>query len=237
MRRATVVSVDQILQSGALFFRRARAGGPRMMSGSKGTVRGSDSITPVTSRQGTRYEHITDDEVMAAVQAGETLALSELVRRFWTPLVSYAFRLLENVDGAEDVVQETFARVWERRAEWRSTGSVKAFLYVIARRLALNETRRIRRRRFFFRRHRQELDAFSSPTDSDFDDDMRAAVNAAVAALPARQREIFVLARYHRLSHAEIAETLGISRATVSNHMTAALKRLRRELKGVAESH
>lgn len=189
--------------------------------------------SPVAKPSATRDGSLTDNELMAAVQAGETAALAELVRRFWVSLVSYAGRFLDNMDSAEDVVQETFTRVWERRASWRPTGSAASFLYQITRRLALNEARRVRNQRILFRRHREHLDESHSPAEPSLDDELRTAVNAAIESLPPRQREVFVLSRYHRLTHAEIAAALGISPATVSNQMTTAVKALRRKLEGI----
>lgn len=171
---------------------------------------------------------------MAAVRAGETTALAELVRRFWAPLVAYARKFLDNMDSAEDIVQDTFTRVWERRARWRPTGSVAAFLYQITRRLALNEARRVRNQKVWFRKHRAHLGESHLPAEPSSDDELRTAVNAAIASLPSRQQEVFVLSRYHRLTHAEIASALGISPATVSNQMTSAVQTLRRKLEGIA---
>jgi RNA polymerase sigma-70 factor (ECF subfamily) len=178
--------------------------------------------------------HLTDHEVMARVREDEPSGLAELVRRFWGPLISFTVRYVENEDHAEDIVQETFTRVWERRAHWQPTGSVSAYLHQVARRLALNETRRLRRRRHFFGILLRDRDEPRSPDEHLASDERRAAVDQAIASLPPRQHEIFVLARYHRLTHAEIAETLEISPATVSNHMTSALKSLRRKLERFA---
>jgi RNA polymerase sigma-70 factor, ECF subfamily len=105
---------------------------------------------------------------------------------------------------------------------------------VITRRLALNEVRRMRRRRLFALRHREEIGPSAAVPDA-VDEEVRAEVESAIASLPPRQREVFILSRYHRLTHTEIAETLSISAATVSNQMTSALRHLRRRLAPVAD--
>lgn len=176
----------------------------------------------------------SDLELMQRISTGDPSALEQLLRRYWHPLVRYGASLLRSVDAAEDIVQETFVRVWERRSDWRPGGSVPAFLYQITRNLALNERRRRRVRVRWLERVRGEDRAPSPPPTELLEvEERRELVQQAIQALPERRREVFILAWFHRLSYHQIAEILGVSRNTVSNHMTAANADLRRRLGAV----
>src|SRR2546427_11523414 len=87
---------------------------------------------------------VRDAQLMQRLAHGDVAALKRLIDVYWVPLLGYATRVLQQPDAAEDVAQETFVRIWERRNEWRPEGSPRAYLYHIARNLALNERRRVR---------------------------------------------------------------------------------------------
>lgn len=181
-----------------------------------------------------------DLELMQAVSQGDTLALDELLRTYWKPLVAQAHSMVGDADAAEDLVQEVFLRVWRHRRRWRGHGSVRAYLYRVVRNLTLNEVRR--RRRFArFRERWGGLPQHTPPTPAEVaaGSALESEAREAVDTLPPRRREVFILARFHGLSYREIAETMGISTQTVANQMSAALedlgKALAPYLKGVAE--
>jgi RNA polymerase sigma-70 factor, ECF subfamily len=141
--------------------------------------------------------------------------------------------LVGQPDDAEDIVQETFVRIWRHRAEWKPSGTVGAYLYRITRNLALNVVRNRRIRQRLAEVRGEELFRVATPPTADevFEAELlQEELEAAIASLPERRREIFVLCRYHRLSHREIAQTLGISIQTVANQMRSALADLRRAL-------
>jgi RNA polymerase sigma-70 factor, ECF subfamily len=173
----------------------------------------------------------SDAELMDAVRSGDEAAFEALLARYWAPLVAYARRLVVHEYRAEDIAQETWIRLWERRAAWTPTGTVRGYLYRITRNLALNDLEKTRtERRWVEEEGRREFRHVPSPDEVIEGDRLRAVVEAAIAALPERRREVFVLARYHGHSYAEIAQVMGISRQTVANQMSAALDQLRAEL-------
>lgn len=173
----------------------------------------------------------SDDDLMLAIVEDQAVALDVLLGRYWSPLVRFVYRFVGSRDAAEDVVQESFVCLWERRKEWRPIGGVRSYLYRVARNLALNEgrARRIRHKR------RGDVSAVTNvapatPIERFEDAEIRLAVEQAVSDLPKRRREIFILARYHNLTYAEIAVALGISPQTVANQMSSALRTLRQTL-------
>ena len=167
----------------------------------------------------------TDLEVMDALRRDDPRALQRLGDCYWPGLLSYVRRMLSDVDAAEDVVQEAFVRLWEERARWWASSAPRAVLYRIARNLALNELKA-----HSFRERQLERTGMPASSLTPIQllecEELHRAVTQAVNALPPRRREVFVLARFHGMSHREIAQTLEIAPQTVANQMATALATL-----------
>lgn len=174
-----------------------------------------------------------DDESrqMARIALGDAAAFERLMATYWQPLLGYAASMLQDPAAGEDVAQEVFVRVWARRTEWKSTGSVRRFLYRIARNLVLDETRRRRslrsRLRLFRASAPRSAESAAQPAERAA---LRAALEAAIQALPERRREAFVLVHRGGLSYREAGEVMGIAPQTVANQLTSALATLRQSL-------
>jgi RNA polymerase sigma-70 factor (ECF subfamily) len=153
--------------------------------------------------------------------------LDGLLRQFWRPLVAYASRLLDDTEAAEDVVQRAFVRLWEYGHAVPTGDEVRPFLYRIVRNLASNEWRRRETRRSRLHGESMLHPHHAMPSQDVEEEELAAALAAAVERLPARRREVFVLSRYHSLTNAQIAEVLSIAPQTVANQLVSALRELR----------
>jgi RNA polymerase sigma-70 factor, ECF subfamily len=170
--------------------------------------------------------------LLQRLRASDSQALDELVDRAWDGLVSYAERILGSVDAAEDVVQESFVRLWTGRARWERDGSARAVLYRITRNLALDERRkRAVRERTASRGTGPTPERPPTPLELAEASDLHRSLMTALAGLTDRTREIFNLSRFHGLSHGEIAKVLDLAPQTVSNLLTRILDSLRRQLR------
>ena len=173
----------------------------------------------------------TDAVLFARLAADDGEALAALMEVYWRPMVAFAMGRVHSQDGAEDLVQEAFVRVWERRRELRPQASPRSYLYRVLRNLITDaHRRRTLVDRFAFWKTLQDAPESPSPQAVLEADEFSAAASRAIAALPERRREVFVLGHLHDLSYREIAETLGITTRTVANHMTLALTQLRTAL-------
>jgi RNA polymerase sigma-70 factor (ECF subfamily) len=151
-----------------------------------------------------------------------------LVRANYARLAAFAYRYLRSREAAEDAVQEVLLKVWERGLA-TTLADPLSYLYQATRNECLMVLRHRRRWRFM------DLTAHPLPAAERADagadpDDVRAAVDAAIAALPERTRLVFSMSREQDLTYAEIARLLGISIKTVENQMSRALRHLRRSL-------
>lgn len=192
---------------------------------------GMDERDPRAARcRQSAEEH--ERQLLHRLRASDSEALNELVGRTWDGLVAYADRMLGSLDAAEDVVQESFVRLWTGRKRWETDGSARAILYRVTRNLTLDERRkRAVRQRTASLLTRAKPDAPPTPLELAEASDLHQSLTTALAGLSDRNREIFILSRFHGLSHAEIAEVLDLAPQTVSNLLNRILHRLRRQLR------
>ena len=175
--------------------------------------------------------------LVAAVQQGDVDAFRTLHEHYIVDLLDFTYTYLRSRDDAEEVVQDLFLWIWEHRHEWSAPGSVRAYLFKAVRNRAINRLRQRRVQARFAERVAQANDpkGLDPPVASDpladvTAEELDAVIARAVEALPPRSREVFLLVRERHLSHADVAELLGISPKTVENHMTSALGALRTQV-------
>lgn len=165
------------------------------------------------------------------MRGGDADALTAIMRRYSRPLLAYSTKIVREVDLAEEVVQETFVRIWTNRTRLRHGDAVKSYLFRTARNLSLS----IARHREVRRRTEPEMRlALQRPTPSALEalemEQLNQALATVLERLPARRRQAFVLVRVEGLSLGEVAEHMGLSRQTVANHISLALRDLERFL-------
>lgn len=171
-----------------------------------------------------------DAALVLRVGEGDEPAYQELVRRYAAPLYNFAFRLTRSQAEAEDIVQETFMRLWLHAADYDSSGSPGAWLYRIARNLGIDRLRS--RGRFTELDAELEVAAPASSTQAGaLLDAKRGAegLHRALADLPERQASALTLVHLHGLSGAEASHVLGVS----IEALESLLSRGRRALKGL----
>jgi RNA polymerase sigma-70 factor (ECF subfamily) len=177
---------------------------------------------------GTTESGIDELSVAMRFADGDCRAFEQLLTVYWRPVLALSTRLLHDSEAADDVAQETFLRVWINRAEIQP-GQLRAYIFRVARNLVIDETRK--------RGVRAQAIGIPLPMPPDRvveRAEQHDAIRHALDALPPRRREAFMLAYLHELSYKEAAEVLGVSVATVKNHVAAALVDLRRSLAGHA---
>ncbi len=144
-------------------------------------------------------------------------------------LCRFAYRYTGTREGAEDVVHDAFFGLWRRRDAADAPVSVRSYLYGAVRNGALNAARANRHRRIVPLEQVALVpdDRREAFADLARERELDAIVSRAMAGLPSRGRQVFLLSREHGLRHAEIADVLGISVNTVEVHMTRTLRTLR----------
>jgi RNA polymerase sigma-70 factor, ECF subfamily len=162
------------------------------------------------------------------LRTGDPLAFEALFHAYHAPLCAFAYRYLAARDLAEEVVQEVFLLVWERRETLDVRTSVRSYLFTAVRNASLSYLRheRVVRRRETEVRDLLQAHAAAHQPDT-VEAETMALVRQAIDRLPERCRLAFTLHREQGLTYAEVAGVLGISPRTVEVQIGRALKSLR----------
>ncbi|RZM21758.1 MAG: RNA polymerase sigma-70 factor [Pedobacter sp.] len=178
------------------------------------------------------YGGYSDQELLALLRESDEAALNEFYKRYWEPLYISVNNILRDGAPCEDIIQEIFIKLWDKRQSIEIHLSVKAYLFASCRYevFRLIKTQRVREDIFDGLQERlYEPSAYGSLEHKE----LIQQINSIVERLPEKCREVYKLSREENLSHKEIAERLGISTKTVENHITRALTQFRASLGGL----
>ena len=204
-------------------------GVPRRISSERNILPSHDNIA---------VERLSDEVLAAQVARGESSALETLYDRYASTVLGISLRIMGDQAAAEDVLQETFWRVWRSAASYQSQrGSFTGWLFRIARNLAIDAYRR----RNIRPRPITDVDDSDSRIDQTPDPNMDVAqqsqllfnhkqVLSALATLPGVQRQVIEMAYFHGMTRQEIAEATGEALGTIHTRARLALQKLREEL-------
>jgi RNA polymerase sigma-70 factor (ECF subfamily) len=176
-----------------------------------------------------------DQRLIALIRAGDEAAFETVFRLFAAPLCAFATHLVRSRELAADLVQDVFLNVWRNREQWQIRESLQAYLYRAVRNRALDTiARQDIHERWAAQSSldsRADITPDTSRVDRDIDArDLTRALEEALALLPERRRQVFLLRWKEEMSYAEIAELLSISPRTVEVQMYRALRTLRAHL-------
>lgn len=181
-----------------------------------------------------------NEAVFEALRRGDATAYATLFSAYYQRLCRYAMRFVHDEDATEDLVQDCFLRLYERREALTPT-SISSLLFTMVRNRCLNYLKHqvlvdgyqvdaVRQRE-----GSEQLYALDMTGDADATlvyDDLKRQLDAIIASLPPRTREVFAMSRNEGMKNKEIAAALGISEKVVEKHITKALAAMRAGLKG-----
>ena len=172
----------------------------------------------------------TEREIVEDVKMGKAYAFDKLYEIYCTKLYYFAFSILKSSEDAEEVVQTTFLKIWERRQSIDSKYAFKSFVFTVAYNVIVD----ILRERLKEQKYREiilnKATANYNMEESIEYGDLLDCVQQIVQELPPRKKEIFQLSREKHLSYSEIAEKLDISIKTVENSINYSLKFIKSRL-------
>ena len=183
---------------------------------------------------------------MERIKTGDEEALREFVEAHQHRIIGTIAKMLGDETDAPDIAQQVFIRVWKSAPRWKPTAKVTTWLFKITRNLVFNEMRRRKRHPV------QSLDATLASDDGDrprqiadpgvkaadtalLDDEMQAAIQAAIDELPETQRMAVILRRYDDVPYEEIGEILDLSVPAVKSVLFRARTDLREKLRKYLE--
>ncbi len=171
-----------------------------------------------------------EEALLAQFFEGNRAAFKAIFTAHYPKVCAVTYRYLGDQGLAEDLAQEVFIRLWQKREQLQITSNLAAYL----RRMAVNEALAHLRKKTRFLADELPIhlpNLVATAADESLDSqELQQRIQRVVASLPDRCRLIFELSRYEELSNREIAEQLDISIKTVENQMTKALRTLREAL-------
>lgn len=179
-----------------------------------------------------KFSTSTDAELLLLLQRDNHAAFNEIHSRYFAMLYDHALAMLGEPTLAEDIVQDVFVVLWEKRRDLQVMRTLPGYLYGIIR---FNVLGKLRKGKYYLR-YTQELqkstDLYTHSADRELlQQERMQQVEDAIAQLPNRMREILNLSREERFTYREIANLLGITENRVKNSVSEAVKILRLKLR------
>jgi RNA polymerase sigma-70 factor (family 1) len=170
-----------------------------------------------------------DDKILVlAIARGDQKAFQKLFEKYHQRLYSAAVKILKSPDLSQEVVQDVFLKIWNYREKLNSERSFVAFLFKVANNLILNTLKRasledsIKKQILYF-----TPKSFNSTEDSILNQENERIYSEAVTLLPPQRKLVFELCKNEGKSYEEVADTLGISKGTVRDHIVKASKSIK----------
>lgn len=166
--------------------------------------------------------------ILLRIKQGDRLAFRSLYDAYAPWLYDLGFKLLKDTAGAEELVQDCFVKLWANREEIREDRDIWPWIYVMAKRLCFNQLRHARVTKKYLA---QVADVLVNDVEQRlYVRELESQLEYSIESLPEQQKKALRLSRLEGYSHQQIATEMGISPNTVKNHITQALKSLRKTL-------
>ncbi len=162
------------------------------------------------------------------IKSGDQGAFVKLYQQYHGALYSFLLKFLKSPDQVKDIVQDTFVKVWERRASLNEDLSVKSYIFTIGKNLMLNVLKRasnemlLSREIYFYTQHTNNFTE-ESMLNADYE---RIAQNA-IRQLPPQRKAIFKMCRHEGKSYEEVANELQVTKSTINGQMVKAMKSIK----------
>ncbi len=179
----------------------------------------------------------TDEELISRFQSGDEGAYIELVNRYRDRIYNFVFQFLGDIEEAEDVVQNTMIKLYEKKHYYKEIAKFSTWIYTIARNLANTELRKRKRRKITYfsqmsRKEKQyEIPAIQNDVDKNLNDDyINKRIKKAIQKLPEHFKSIIILRDIQEFSYEEISNIVGVPLGTVKSRINRARLQLQADL-------
>ena len=179
----------------------------------------------------------TDEQLIARFQSGDERAYIELVNRYRDRLINFVYPFLGDFEQAEDVVQETMLKLYEKKHYYREIAKFSTWIYTIARNLANTELRKKKRRKTTYisrmtKDDRQyDIPAIQADLNQNLQNEfIRDRIHAAIKELPEHFKTVIILRDIQELSYDDISNIVGVPLGTVKSRINRARLQLQAEL-------
>jgi len=179
----------------------------------------------------------TDEELIGRFQAGDELAYVELVNRYKDKLLNFIFPYFGEIEQAEDIVQDTMIKLYEKKHYYKKIAKFSTWLYTIAKNLANTELRKRNRKKITYLSQMSstesvyEIPDVKKDTSKDVENEfINKRINLAIAGLPDKFKTVIVLRDIQEMPYEEISSIVGVPLGTVKSRINRARIQLQAEL-------
>ena len=171
----------------------------------------------------------SDQELSTSLREGSNAAFVEIYERYWSLLLSHAIKMLKDEERAQDVVQDVFQRLWEKKLIVNIHSSLSSFLFTSVRYRILDQLKRDKIEDRFLSTLQSEIEiGVFSTDDAIAEKEFAIKLEEGLNMLPTKMRTVFELSRIQEYSYREISKELNLSENTVKKQISNSLKILRK---------
>ena len=179
----------------------------------------------------------SDEELIKSFQNGDQRAYIELVNRYKDKLTNFVYQFLGDIEQAEDVVQDTMLKLYEKKHYYKEIAKFSTWIYTIARNLANTELRKRKRRKITYLSHmsneerQYDLPAIQDDVDQDLQNNyINNRIQFAIKQLPDHFRTVIILRDIQDLSYDDVSKIVGVPLGTIKSRINRARLQLQAEL-------
>lgn len=162
-----------------------------------------------------------ETQLLLSVSQGDERAFTTLYNHYHQRLGAYIFRITKSTEMTEEVVHDVFLKIWQNRELLMGIDNFAVYLYVVSKNAALNCLKKTVREQANTTDLDESLDQIEIPEISEVDYRYML-IDEAIDSLPFQQRQVYLLSRHERLTYAEIAGRMGLSKETVKKYIQIA---------------
>ncbi|WP_183574669.1 RNA polymerase sigma factor [Mucilaginibacter sp. X5P1] len=172
-------------------------------------------------------------ELWVVVSKGDRQVFAQLHKNLYPGLYGYVFRMIDDEETADDILQELFVKVWSKREQIGVIKNVRAYFFTAARSMTINHIRKVKHEQI---RLNESCFPFQTISDEQLmiaqenTAELKNRIGQTLDQLPARQKEIIYLKYFENMDYQKIALVTGIKYQSVINHVYRAFETLRADL-------
>jgi RNA polymerase sigma-70 factor (ECF subfamily) len=171
-------------------------------------------------------------KVCESIRNGDKHAFESVFKTYYKILCSYANQIIADSDNSEEIVQEMFFQLWQKKEFLFIETSLKSYLFRAVHNSCLNFIKHNKIKLAYSSSYLHQNETSGSQYLLDESEELRVLIGKAVEKLPPERKKVFMMIRYEERKYQEVADILGISVKTVENQMGKAMQFLREALKG-----
>ncbi|MEE9361494.1 MAG: RNA polymerase sigma-70 factor [Cellulophaga sp.] len=184
-----------------------------------------------------KVNNISSDSFILLLEKGESIAYETLFRLYYDKLVHISIGYLGCYDDAEEIVQNLFLKLWEDKKKLKPISNINSYLYTMVKYACLDFIKHEKIKMNFVNSSLEKKLSIQHQFIKDeaasllLENELENKILEGIDLLPEKCRKVFLKSRFEGLKHHEIAKLLDVSKRTVDNHISNALKHMRLHLK------